>query len=164
MRKIVAASIAFSIAALFTATEVNAQLSSGYGFGAGLGQAGIGARFPFPGFATFGSANRREGLPYFAKHPPVYYSGIVRRPYGISPYAAPSGIRPVELDVAPVRINPVKVINPYAGEVQQASREEPLEMKENKDNRSAKVVNPFFNRLPESQGITRHASYEEDVN
>lgn len=27
-----------------------------------------------------------EQLPYFAVHPPVYYSHIVRRPYGLLPY------------------------------------------------------------------------------
>lgn len=161
MRKIVAASIAFSIAALFTATEANAQINSGFGFGVGIGQAGIGARFP--GFANFGTARRRAGLPYFAQHPPVYYSGIVRRPYGISPFAAPAGIRPVELDVAPVRVNPVKIVNPYAKGVQPISGKE-VKKKAGMKNRSAKVVNPFFNHLPESQSITRHASFEELAN
>ena len=166
MRKIVAASIAFSIAALFASSEASAQITSGFGFGTGLSQAraGIGSGFPFPGFARFGGA-RREGLPYFAKFPPVYYSGIVRRPYGISPFAAPSGIRPVELDVAPVRHHAVKIINPYATGSKKASKAKVEKKAE--PNQSTKVVapkrmvNPFFDRGIESQGITRHASYEE---
>ena len=31
----------------------------------------------------------REHIPYFAQHPPVYYSYPVRRTYGLSPYAWP---------------------------------------------------------------------------
>ncbi|MFH1918860.1 MAG: hypothetical protein ABIP48_03090 [Planctomycetota bacterium] len=33
-----------------------------------------------------------RGIPYFAAHPPVYYSHIVPRPYGYSPYAYLPGI------------------------------------------------------------------------
>jgi len=33
----------------------------------------------------------REHIPYFALHPPVYYSYPVPRPYGYSPYAYPPG-------------------------------------------------------------------------
>lgn len=53
---------------------------------------------------------RHEEPPYFAKFPPVYYNGIVRRPYGISPYAAPAGTMPVEMTVHP---EPETVANPY---------------------------------------------------
>ncbi len=31
----------------------------------------------------------QEHIPYFAQHPPVYYSYPVRRTYGLSPYAWP---------------------------------------------------------------------------
>ena len=53
--------------------------------------------FPYPsyiqqGFAGgpgayggFGFQLPREQPPYFAKFPPVYYSHVVKRPYGISP-------------------------------------------------------------------------------
>ena len=38
----------------------------------------------------------------------------IKRPYGISPYAAPAGVRPVEIDYfKPVLTNPVVVKNPY---------------------------------------------------
>jgi hypothetical protein len=33
-----------------------------------------------------------QHLPYFAAHPPVYYSHIVSRPYGYSPYAYLPGV------------------------------------------------------------------------
>lgn len=54
-------------------------------------------------------ANRRV-IPYFAEHPPVYYSYPVARPYGFSPYALPPGVLPVEMNVAP---KPQEIINPY---------------------------------------------------
>lgn len=48
--------------------------------------------------------------PYFALHPPVYYDRIVPRAYGMSPYAAPAGVMPVENTV----VIPAKsVSNPF---------------------------------------------------
>jgi hypothetical protein len=48
--------------------------------------------------------------PYFALHPPVYYSGeIVRIPYGASPFACPWGVcpgLPVGSTAAPVEAAP----------------------------------------------------------
>lgn len=119
----------FAVAALLTAgsaahSSAQSMYQDGYGFGAGLG---FGQPFPYPGAAahhggchngfglfpigTIGFAPRSEEPPYFAKFPPVYYSHIVRRPYGVSPYAAPPGIAPVELAVpAPL---PVTIVNPH---------------------------------------------------
>ena len=37
-----------------------------------------------------------EQPPYFALHPPVYYSYPVARPYGFSPYPCPAGVMPAE--------------------------------------------------------------------
>jgi len=48
--------------------------------------------------------------PYFALHPPVYYEGIVKRPYGISPFAAPPGVLPVEMTIT---VEPKTVLNPF---------------------------------------------------
>jgi hypothetical protein len=122
----------FAVAALLTAG--NASLSfaqsgyhDGYGFGTGFG---IGNQLPYDGaaaqhrschpgfgllpFGTINFAPRVEEPPYFAKFPPVYYSHIVRRPYGVSPYAAPPGIAPVEMAVpAPL---PVTITNPHYNE------------------------------------------------
>ena len=35
----------------------------------------------------------REHIPFFAQHPPVYYSYPVRRTYGLSPYAWPPVVK-----------------------------------------------------------------------
>jgi len=85
-------------------TTTEAQ-GNGYRFGVGINQ-GCGQGY----FGNRGSARRFESPPYFAKFPPVYYSRIVRRPYGISPYAAPSGIVPIEFRVPQA---PLKIINPF---------------------------------------------------
>ena len=48
--------------------------------------------------------------PYFALHPPVYYSHPVPRPYGYSPYSYPGTV------MTPAEYNPPKVqdvVNPY---------------------------------------------------
>jgi hypothetical protein len=80
------------------------EYRSGYQFGAGLN---------FAGATGWVSNGVREQLPYFAQFPPVYYSHILPRPYGISPFAAPPGIMPIEMSI-PVSVPPPKVIsNPY---------------------------------------------------
>lgn len=63
------------------------------------------AQYPYGGFGYggWGQANYGQGIyqgtsripPYFALHPPVYYSHeIVRRPMGMSPFAYPSWYMP----------------------------------------------------------------------
>lgn len=44
---------------------------------------GFGLYGPYAGYNLYGL----DDIPYFAKHPPVYYSRPVARPYGFSPYA-----------------------------------------------------------------------------
>lgn len=97
--------VAIAMAAVTTmASTSSAQIfEHGYQFGAGFNQLGVNQCF-----GRFGLSSREEP-PYFAKFPPVYYSGIVPRPYGISPYAVPAGIAPVEMSV-PV---PVTINNPF---------------------------------------------------
>ena len=61
----------------------------------------------YPGY-SYNSANT-EYVPYFALHPPVYYSLPVPRTYGYSPFAYPPGTMSPEI-VAPA---PAEIINPY---------------------------------------------------
>ena len=106
--------IAAALAAIVICSEGNAQAqtrlhSGGFPYPCSSCQQGFNGGFGFDGFRL-----RREQPPYFAKFPPVYYSRAVKRPYGISPYAAPAGVRPVELDyMKAVPTNPVVVKNPY---------------------------------------------------
>jgi len=109
MKRILAIAFAVVAVTIMTDSSANAQINTpGFGFGVGLNQA-LGANrvgaatssrnrgFGFLG--PFNSVRRFEQPPHFARFPPVYYSHIVRRPYGISPYAAPAGIAPVELSI-----------------------------------------------------------------
>lgn len=40
----------------------------------------------------------RENIPFYALHPPVYYSYPVARPYGYSPFAYPPGVKTPEVE------------------------------------------------------------------
>jgi hypothetical protein len=134
--------IAFAIVAvtIMTDSSANAQInSSGFGFGVGINQAGLG----------FGGGRSFEQPPFFARFPPVYYSRIVRRPYGISPYAAPPGIAPVELSVpAPV---PTTVKNQFfnskvAPVSEAATTKEPVSKTDDKTT-ATWVSNPYVETL-----------------
>ena len=99
MKRLLAMAVAIAAVTMFSQSEVQAQnFHQGFQFGAGL-STGFGGSGFNRGF------NRGFGgdLPYFAKFPPVYYSNIIARPVGISPFAAPAGVRPVELNYAPVK-------------------------------------------------------------
>jgi hypothetical protein len=80
----------------------------GRGFGGGFGG----------GYGGYGGWDVAElyrqlynNLPYFALHPPVYYSEPVPRTYGYSPFAYPPGTMTPDVvgEAQPVTIN-----NPYA--------------------------------------------------
>lgn len=85
--------------------------------------------------------------PYFALYPPVYYDRIVPRAYGISPYAVPPGVMPVENSVAPAAKT---ISNPFFKPEQSArgKKQQQQRTKTANNKRSltpAKVVvNPFY--------------------
>jgi len=104
-RKLITFSLAIAAVMLLGQNAVKAQ-DYGYRFGVGLGYSNYG----YSNYGNRGFSSNSQ-VPYFALHPPVYYSEqIVRRPYGISPYAAPPGIIPTEMIVAP---DPVVIVNPH---------------------------------------------------
>ena len=51
-----------------------------------------------------------DRIPYFSQHPPVYYSYVVPRPYGFSPYAYPENVMTPERAPA---AKPATLINPF---------------------------------------------------
>jgi hypothetical protein len=107
----------------------------------GLGGYGFGGNF----ISAFSNTVRPERQPFFATNPPVYYSGIVKRPYGISPYAVPAGTVPVEMTVG--QPEPVTIANPFFNEAVPASdvkTEEPQET----ENKTTMIVNPYFESEP----------------
>jgi hypothetical protein len=157
MKRILVIAFAVFAVTIMTDSSANAQGNmSGYGFGVGVNQAQFGGGYAFGGNRGFGglgllgpfnSVRRVEEPPYFAKFPPVYYSGIVKRPYGISPYAAPAGIAPVEMSI-PV---PTTVKNKYfhsnvAPVSKAAETKQTIESTEDKST-SAWVSNPYIESL-----------------
>lgn len=113
MKRLIA--IAAALAAIVICSEGTAQAQTqlhrgGFPYPSSCIQPGFG------GANLFGAFQRpREQPPYFAQFPPVYYSHVVKRPYGISPYAAPAGVTPVEMTIpAPASAShPMVINNPY---------------------------------------------------
>ena len=115
--------------------------------------------FPYPNYiqqglqggpGAFGGFNRsREQPPYFAKFPPVYYSHVVKRPYGVSPFAAPAGIVPVEYRVPRPIPKPMVINNPFfKGDSVDANLKVDTKVKTEVKAKGNKVAgwqtNPFF--------------------
>ena len=70
-----------AIALVSSAGQASADCGGGFGYG-GYGYYNYGIRPYVP------------APPYFALHPPVYYGARYTRPYGDSPFAAPSQLQP----------------------------------------------------------------------
>ena len=116
----------------------------GLGLGAGLG---YGAIYPYP-LQNVTGLPRFEEPTYFSKFPPVYYSHHVARPYGISPFAAPPGIVPVEMGMG---LPPAKVVNPYFEDLEPLIETEEVfpnsEFNEELPNQSTRRRNPYIETI-----------------
>ena len=84
------------------------------GFGGGFGFGGFGG---FGGWGDCGGYDIAElyrqlynNLPFFALHPPVYYSYPVPRTYGYSPFAYPPGVMTPDVSC---EVQPLTITNPY---------------------------------------------------
>lgn len=88
---------AAAIGGLMTPGSVEAY----WGSGAGIGIGGLYRSLDYP-------TDRR--VPYFAAHPPVYYSRPVPRTYGYSPFAYTPDTRTPDVASS---CQPVEIINPY---------------------------------------------------
>jgi hypothetical protein len=84
------------VAVVAVAVAPQAQACDGYGYGYGYGY-------------LYNSLD--YNVPYFAAHPPVYYSYPVPRTYGYSPFAYPPHV--MTPDVVDESSVPVQIINPY---------------------------------------------------
>ena len=135
MKRLLAVAVAIAAVTMFSQSNAEAQqYNHGYQFGSG-----ISALNGFGGGCC--GYNSREQLPYFAKFPPVYYSNIVARPVGISPYAAPAGIRPIEMDYA--KVKNVTVSNPYFDRKAAPVKTTPIK-KKSINQKTTWIVNPYL--------------------
>ena len=79
--KLYLTAILCAMAFVSSAGQASADCGGGFGYG-GYGYYNYGIRPYVP------------APPYFALHPPVYYGARYTRPYGDSPFAAPSQLQP----------------------------------------------------------------------
>jgi hypothetical protein len=114
----------FALAALLACVPVeSAQAAGGRGHGGHFGHGhGFGHHRGFGGLGFIGGGfdygwdlaelyrELLDNVPYYALHPPVYYSEPVPRTYGYSPFAYPPGVMTPEIVV---ESKPVTIINPY---------------------------------------------------
>jgi hypothetical protein len=116
------------------------KFGHGFGHGVGFGFFG-GAGSDFWGYADL-YRELYNNLPYFALHPPVYYSYPVPRTYGYSPFAYP----PYVMTPDPhCEAQPLEIINPHVPK----SQENPAEPETERAVKAAVqpeplvIVNPF---------------------
>lgn len=105
-----------------------------------LGHPGYG--WPYLG-GTYGP-NALDYIPYFAAHPPVYYSAPVPRTFGYSPYAYPPGTRTPELEY----VQPSVMINPFVP--QKKDVQAPTEQRKTAVRQPKRITNHFVKSNPEA--------------
>lgn len=108
------------------------------------------------GYGLYYNIYGYETVPYFALHPPVYYSYPVARPYGYSPWAYPPGTMTPDVE----SVQPKEMINPHV---------EPAPAQPTNDNSARRaddapvplvILNPFVDQAQDAaaqSGIIRPA-------
>ena len=111
---------------------VSAALSS-----SAVAQDGFCGSGGYLGGAYFQSMYGMEHVPYYALHPPVYYSYPIPRSYGYSPFAYPPGTRTpeIEIELAESEV----MVNPYVPQ-----SEKPTATTRDKTTQvPLQIINPF---------------------
>ena len=83
-------------------------------------------------------------VPYFAAHPPVYYSYPVPRTYGYSPFAYPPNV--MTPDVVMSDEQPVEIINPYVPSTETSTTtgdQSAAAPKQNSQPQPLVIINPY---------------------
>jgi len=82
-------------------------------------------------------------VPYFAAHPPVYYSYPVPRTYGYSPFAYPPNVMTPEVVQ---EAKPVQIVNPYVPKAQRTEQEPEQDraVKADRQPQPLVIINPYF--------------------
>jgi hypothetical protein len=111
-----------------------------------LGQAAYGQNGYGLGFYNFNDGNgiNYRQPPYYALFPPVYYSYVVPRTYGYSPFAYPPGVMTPDL----IPVKPLVVNNPYVPSKPQAAPT---------SDRTASMGKMYYNPFVKQAGIASNA-------
>ena len=99
--------------------------------------------------------NLDNQVPYFAAHPPVYYSYPVPRPYGYSPFAYPPNVQTPEI-VAPA-VKPQEILNPYVPKATKKDDGADRTTQVHQQPKPLLVVNPYVSRPLASDSIAMQA-------
>ena len=118
-------------AAMFAASALQAQVGAPYGYG------GYWFGPPY-------STTQREHLPYFALHPPVYYSVPVPRTFGYSPFAYPPGVMTPEVKDG----EPLEIRNPYVPEPVPTPRPKAKSASDKTAGGPLMIINPYVDPQP----------------
>ena len=110
-----------------------ANSASADGYGQGIGNCWFGNLNAYGASGTLYGSGYLHVPPYYAIHPPVYYSHQYYRPYGWTPFAQPSHIAPAAL-----RPEPRMIVNPHVP-VQEVKKPQP-----DHTAKSQMIVNPYF--------------------
>jgi hypothetical protein len=119
----------------------------GHGFGRGFGRGFGSSTFIDNGCNDFSELYRQlyNNLPFYALHPPVYYSYPVPRTYGYSPFAYwPCVMTPDPFCPAPV---PLTIDNPYVPSSKPASTDAKPADRSAATSRTPEplvIINPFI--------------------
>lgn len=114
-----------------------ASASADCGYGHGVGNCWFGNLNAYGSSGTLYGSGYLPVPPYFAVHPPVYYSHQYYRPYGWTPFAQPGWMGAATLRPEPV----AKVIlNPHVA--QKAKDEQPR--MDHTAQKSEMIHNPYF--------------------
>lgn len=84
--------------------------------------------------------------PYFALHPPVYYSYPVPRPYGYSPFAYSGNVRTPAI-IGEV-VQPEVIRNPHVPSSQSGNTDHQDQLTNFGPGRPVVVLNPYFEQKP----------------
>ncbi len=100
------------------------------------------AQGPWGGYGYgYRSIYSMDSIPYFAMHPPVYYSYPVPRTYGYSPFAYPPGVMTPEVSVQ-VAPAPKMMSNPHVPKASVASPDRTASRKV----QPQLMINPYVDR------------------
>jgi hypothetical protein len=133
--------ILFALLALLVWTPSDSARADGFGHGKGHGIRHTGSRAVGGGFGLGGfgcgygwdlAELYREllnNVPYYALHPPVYYSYPVPRTYGYSPFAYPGYVMTPEVACEP---QPLEIINPHVPSHPEGAGQKPASLEKDR--------------------------------
>ena len=136
MKRILVTAV-LTCAALFFATTDTAEAQGYYN-----GNRGVCGTFGVLGSPY--ALSRVPDPPYFALHPPVYYSAPVPRTYGYSPFAYPGSVRTPDVQMEPA---PKQVVNPHVDPAKLDSKKKKTPLNLTQQKPAPKMIhNPFVDQ------------------